>query len=434
MEESILVSMERRLSKLHQDLREEQQHEHPLSDHYEPSNPENGTKNETTRRKVKEYHTTLAVITGNRPMTFATAMCCDGKNSDETANPPKVDIRINEPIIQKYTLRIDNASNTIRFQDVAPIVVQSQLNLVQEQSQNMQLTAKEGRFKMDALLMEQKKMEEETQKAHQKLGRALLHLDCCETTGDTLDQTIINGAERFASILLQEDSPWNKMYQNLFKYKEKHGDCNIKHALVPCQGSSNQCYIELGCWVKNIRQQVERPPDEPGWLEPYQIISLNRLGFEWQPLENVWVEKYILLKAYMDEHGRGKNPADRSDPLGAWCSKQRAGYKRFQIGIINSMNEEEILLLNGLGFIWDHQSNGWMDGYARLQKYHEINNHCRISKQCGDMVLFRWVVNERRKYRNFIQKKRPAQTKVQWDLLKNIGFFDGFHVNPWIKI
>eukprot|EP00555_Chaetoceros_dichaeta_P002942 CAMPEP_0198249234 /NCGR_PEP_ID=MMETSP1447-20131203/809_1 /TAXON_ID=420782 /ORGANISM="Chaetoceros dichaeta, Strain CCMP1751" /LENGTH=288 /DNA_ID=CAMNT_0043933809 /DNA_START=182 /DNA_END=1045 /DNA_ORIENTATION=- len=288
MEEYILVSMERRLSKIHQDLREEQQHEHPLSDHYELSNPEDGRKNKTTRQTVKVYHTPRAIIPENTPTMFATAMRCDGKNYDATENPPKGDIRINEPIIQKYTLRIDTASNTTRFQDVAPIVVQSQSNLVQERSQIMQLTVKEGRFKMDALLMEQKKMKEETQKAHHKLARAKFHLDCCETIGGTLDQTVINGAERFAPILLQEDSPWNKMYQKLLKYKETHGDCNIKHALVPYQGSSNQNYVELGCWVKKIRQQVERPPDEPGWLEPYQIISLNRLGFEWQPLENVW--------------------------------------------------------------------------------------------------------------------------------------------------
>lgn len=397
-----------RISKIHQDLREEQQHNYPLSDLYERSSPEDGRNNpnhayydDTTimQREVQEHNSIRAIIPYQTPKTFATAICCEENDSDAAQISPNQDISI----------------------------------MIQERSKFLELTTKEGRFKMEELLMVQKKTGEATQKARQHLARAKLNLEQCETRGAVVDQKVINAAESSASILLQVESPWNEMYQDLLKYKEAHGGCNVKHALLPYQGSSNPGYIDLGCWVKKIRQQVERSPDEPGWLEPYQIIALNRVGFEWKPQENAWIENYLMLKAYMDEHGKGRNPPNRRNSLGAWCFQQRATYKRLQIGIKNCMNKEEILLLNEIGFIWDHHSNRWMEGYVKLQKFYRKNNHCRISKQCGDMVLFRWVVNERRKYRNFIKRKRPTQTKAQWDLLNSIGFFDGFHVNPWME-
>jgi len=280
---------------------------------------------------------------------------------------------------------------------------------------------------MNALLKVQIEANEAILKARKLLSQAKFYLEQCDNKCIAMDQAVINRAEIFSSVLLQEDSPWNRMYFTLAKYKEIHGDCNVKHALLQYQQTSNPTYSQLGCWVKNIRKQVERAPDDPGWLEPYQVVALNRLEFEWQP-EDFWIENYLMLKAYMEEHGKGQTPNKQNHVLGSWCSDQIAAYKKYQAGITSDINNEGIFLLEEIGFIWDHQSGAWLEGYASLQKYHKMNNHCRVSRHCGDMVLFRWVVKERRKYRNYVEKKKPAQTKVQWDLLNDIAFFHGFHV------
>ena len=77
------------------------------------------------------------------------------------------------------------------------------------------------------------------------------------------------------------------------------------------------------------------------------ILSLEALGFVWNPLEEDFQRALDYLKAYKAEHGDCNVPK-RSNldgfNLGMWCGNQRTGYR------VGRLSQERIDALEALGF------------------------------------------------------------------------------------
>ncbi len=49
--------------------------------------------------------------------------------------------------------------------------------------------------------------------------------------------------------------------------------------------------IKLGSWIGKVRLEARGTAGHTDVIEPYKIIALNQLGFNWDPRENYWVER-----------------------------------------------------------------------------------------------------------------------------------------------
>ena len=104
---------------------------------------------------------------------------------------------------------------------------------------------------------------------------------------------------------------------------------------------------------KTIRNNARRPPDHQDRIEPYKVIALNRIGFDWHPRENYWMEMYEQLKLYLEQNN-GKMPPrtinKQKYPLGQWCESQLENYRQFQKGSKKAyITQEKIDMLTAVG-------------------------------------------------------------------------------------
>lgn len=87
------------------------------------------------------------------------------------------------------------------------------------------------------------------------------------------------------------------------------------------------------------------------WNFPRHI--LHRLGFDWEPRENYWIDMFEQLKSYLEKSG-GKMPPRFIDsakfPLGQWCDTQLDNYRKFHAGKDGAyITQGKIDMLNQIG-------------------------------------------------------------------------------------
>jgi hypothetical protein len=125
------------------------------------------------------------------------------------------------------------------------------------------------------------------------------------------------------------DAIWNQKFQKLESHYNQHGNC-----IIPKSNGS------LSSWCVRQRILYKR-----GELEPTHIKILNKINFDWTPLELKWDKAYKELINFRKKHGHCNVP--RMYPLlGAWVSNQRT-WKR-----VGKLLKKRIKLLNDIGFIW----------------------------------------------------------------------------------
>merc|ERR1712157_160264 len=144
----------------------------------------------------------------------------------------------------------------------------------------------------------------------------------------------------------QEDAKksdrWDENYENLKKYKNKHGDC-----LVPKDYKDDP---RLGNWMGNHRIPFRKKMNgKPSRLSNAQYDKLAMLGFE-EVIKNKsekeddvamvsqedakksdrWDENYENLKKYKNKYGSCLVPKDyKDDPrLGNWVANHRVPFRK----------------------------------------------------------------------------------------------------------
>ena len=219
-----------------------------------------------------------------------------------------------------------------------------------------------ARRAMNDLLKEQSEVNDEVRRAEEEVRRAKALLEKATMNKALMDERVRVTADSLTDSLLKENTRWNLMYEKLRAFKEKHGHCDVsrnpyrsvaKRTKRNKDSSEQNDIIALGTWVGQVRLQARRPVGHPDHIEPYKVVALNRLGFDWQPRENYWMDMYEQLKLYLEQNG-GKMPPrtinSRKNPLGQWCDTQLENYRQFNRGNKRAyITQEKIDMLNQIG-------------------------------------------------------------------------------------
>jgi len=92
------------------------------------------------------------------------------------------------------------------------------------------------------------------------------------------------------------------------------------------------------------------------------------------------------------------------------------------------ITQERIDMLTAIGFVWNRSGSLWMDSYEELKQFYHENGHCHVpfagSNAIKENPLRRWVVKQRKKYKNYLIGKKPFLTDEQVKLLGEISFFE----------
>ena len=173
---------------------------------------------------------------------------------------------------------------------------------------------------------------------------------------------------------------WETRFNELVKYKAKHGDCNVPHR----QG-------KLGQWVSH--QRVAYLAD---LLAQDRIDRLNSIGFNWRLKEGCWDTKFQELVRYKAKHGECKVPRSQG-PLGTWADRQRTTYGK------GKLTQDRIDRLNGIGFDWTPPRGSskkmvlWEIRFNELVQYKAKHGDFNVPRSQGP--LGRWVQQQRESYK-----------------------------------
>jgi superfamily II DNA or RNA helicase len=115
---------------------------------------------------------------------------------------------------------------------------------------------------------------------------------------------------RQAGIQIPRPDPWAEAYQLLADYKAANG-----HLRMP-EGYTTPGGFPLSRW--HNRQRARR---KAGQITKEQIELLDKLGYSWDPLDDLWQASYQDLRAWKEEHGHFRFPAKH--PLRGWLYLQR---------------------------------------------------------------------------------------------------------------
>jgi superfamily II DNA or RNA helicase len=129
---------------------------------------------------------------------------------------------------------------------------------------------------------------------------------------------------------------WDRGFNELTKYKDKHRNC-----LAP-KTNVSQSGFKLGVWVDTQRQSAKT-----GMLKEEYLQQLKKIEFVFDPSIEKWERSFKKLVEYKNREGDCLVPSKHKDKsgysLGNWVAKQR---KR------KNFTASQTARLNKLGFVW----------------------------------------------------------------------------------
>ena len=228
---------------------------------------------------------------------------------------------------------------------------------------------------------------------------------------DASEKEIAHITKELVDDLLEDASPWNKLYCHLVEFYNQQG-----HLRIPWKKEAKEMdpiINKLGPWLVQQRKDYREKT-----LESYKICALEKLNIEWEPCKSHWMARYEDLKAYKEREGHVKVPYQIEGrrtlkngeilkpvyhSLGVWVKRQRFQYKMLQRGNFTKaaeMNEEKIHLLEKLGFDWALRGDSsaqsmekWMELYKGLKLYYEEHGHAKVTEE-ENKPLFEWCKNQ----------------------------------------
>jgi hypothetical protein len=136
-------------------------------------------------------------------------------------------------------------------------------------------------------------------------------------------------------VIWEPTRPWSDMYAALAEYKRVHGDCN-----VPTDWPENP-YLRR--WIR--WQRLYRKANS---LEQGRIEQLDKLGFIWSFVDELWESRYSALVKFRKAYGhcRVSTLSKTHASLGNWVRRQRVMKRQ------GKLSAERIQRLDLLGFTW----------------------------------------------------------------------------------
>jgi hypothetical protein len=163
-----------------------------------------------------------------------------------------------------------------------------------------------------------------------------------------------------------------------FKQREGYARVGLKH---------QEDGLRLGQWV--LTQQLYKDR-----LTPEQIVRLDKLGFNWNPLAEDWETNFAALERFKQREGHirvSKEHQEDGLKLGSWVVSQRR--KKLML------SPEQITRLNQLGYSWDLFAEEWEKNFAALVIFKQREGHaCPGQKHLEDgLYLGAWAITQRRR-------------------------------------
>jgi superfamily II DNA or RNA helicase len=221
-------------------------------------------------------------------------------------------------------------------------------------------------------------------------------------TKDKLSSIRVKQLDDLNFIWDPRNSRWERGFSSLLNFKAKYGNC-----LVPINYVENN--YPLGNWVGNQRQAKRKMI-----LSDERINKLERINFIWLIENDPWSEGYekILKFKKREGHCRVKEGhVEEGVNLFGWVSRIRS--KK------NKLSNEQIALLNDIGFIWNVHEMHWQMGMDALITYKNKVGDCNIhfAHVQDGFELGRWVGN--------VRSRKDKLNEDQINSLNKLGFIWG---------
>jgi hypothetical protein len=172
------------------------------------------------------------------------------------------------------------------------------------------------------------------------------------------------------------ESRWNGRYAELCAFKDRHGHCR-----VPQQWRSNP---QLGHWVAVLRKQRNRLGAKRKWL-------LDKIGFDWDPFETVWENRFRELIDFKRRFGHCNVPHrwKESPALASWVRTLRNNQTSVTPVWKKRLDQIEFGWAGRCQWIWNRY-------YTELAAFQKSHGHCNVPvRYTQSPKLGRWVTLQR---------------------------------------
>jgi hypothetical protein len=131
-----------------------------------------------------------------------------------------------------------------------------------------------------------------------------------------------------------------------------------------------------------------------------------------------WNNMFSQLVEYRNKNGHCNVPYNwnQNSKLAKWVSTQR---KRQIQGMLS---EDQVQMLQNIGFIWKRHEAAWNEMYEKLFRYKEVFGDCSVPAEWKvDLKLGRWATTQRRRKRQgklaVDRIRRLDEIGFQWEKL-----------------
>ncbi len=193
----------------------------------------------------------------------------------------------------------------------------------------------------------------------------------------------------------QRELAWERHYAAAKRYFEENGHLNVPVRYVTEDG------VHLGSWLSNLRVRQSAEGRRP--LREERVQALNAIGMVWTVSDKLWRKYYAACESYQAAHGDLDVPPEYVTEdgvhLGAWLDQLRR--TREVGGGEDSLSEEQIQLLDGLGMVWLRRAaSRWERGYEAAAAYRAAHGDLNVPptyKTPEGFALGRWLLYQREK-------------------------------------
>ena len=179
------------------------------------------------------------------------------------------------------------------------------------------------------------------------------------------------------------EKQWNDAFQALCEYQSKNGTLDVPVSYKTDSG------IQLGRWIRHQRDFYKQ-----GRLSDERIDRLRGIGFVLEKTDP-WEEKYLLAKAYFEEHGNLNVPGQYV-VNGVWLHKWLNEQKLIAEGKRKKkLTPEQLAKLEAIGFRYGstYHEELWNIRYEMAKAYYDEHGDLNIPKSytVGDFKLGVWI-------------------------------------------
>ena len=201
-------------------------------------------------------------------------------------------------------------------------------------------------------------------------------------------------------------TPWNHYYEEAEKFYDKYGHLNIPKKYITEKG------LNLGQWLCTQRVLYRNSRYR---LTTEQIDKLERIGINWlKNDDSLWEQNFEKAFTYYEHNGHLRVPAryvtEDGVALGKWISNQRTKYRNKS----ETLSEQQIELLNGIGMIWDDNEAQWQHHFNEASVFFDENGHLNVPaghKTKDGFALGSWI-SQLRSARRGISKIKLTEKQI----------------------